>query len=91
MNDMFASCTSLTSLDLSTFKTNKVSNMSAMFYEDQNLLELDMRNFDSSNCNHFESMFEKAYENITVVIDKNKCSNMIKYLPENAQYKESLF
>ena len=40
MQAMFESCNSLTSLDLSQFKTDKVNNMYAMFHECYSLEEL---------------------------------------------------
>ncbi|NUF99176.1 BspA family leucine-rich repeat surface protein [Lactobacillus mellis] len=42
--DVFLLC-SLTSLDLSSFKTEKVTDMSNMFQEDLKLKKLDLSNF----------------------------------------------
>ena len=46
MNSMFNYCTSLKSLDLSNFNTQKVKDMSSMFYHCSSL-SLDLSNFNT--------------------------------------------
>ena len=46
MNNMFYSCRSLESLDLSSFNTSNVTNMFDMFSECENLKELNISNFE---------------------------------------------
>ena len=46
-----------TSLDLSSFDTSNVTNMSYMFYYCQNLTSLDVSNFDTSNVTDMSGMF----------------------------------
>ena len=45
MNDMFSECTSLTSLDLSSFETQNVENMNQMFANCTSLKYLDISGF----------------------------------------------
>ena len=45
MESMFNDCNSLTSLDLSNFNTQNVTNMKYMFYDCYLLTSLDLFNF----------------------------------------------
>ena len=56
---MFSDCTSLVSLDLSSFNTSKVTNMECMFCNCNNLERLDLSNFDMSKT---ESIFIMFYD-----------------------------
>ena len=47
----------LTSLDLSSFNTSKVTDMGDMFTNCNNLTSLDVSNFDTSNVTNMDSMF----------------------------------
>ena len=49
MYGMFYNCSSLTSLDVSTFNTTNVTNMYGMFYGCSGLTNLDLSNFDFSS------------------------------------------
>ncbi|MCD7950135.1 MAG: DUF285 domain-containing protein [Erysipelotrichaceae bacterium] len=57
MSDMFWSCSSLTSLDLSSFDTSNVTDMSDMFYNCKSLNSLNLSNFNTSNVTDMERMF----------------------------------
>ena len=46
MQIMFQYCSVITDLDLSSFNTEKVTNMSYMFHGCTSLRKLDIRNFD---------------------------------------------
>ena len=54
---MFYDCNSLTSLDLSSFDTLKVTDMGFMFYQCYELASLDVSHFDTSNVKNMEAMF----------------------------------
>ena len=56
-DNMFVSCTALTSLDLSKLDTSKVTRMTKMFYQCSSLTSLDLSNFDTSNTTNMEEMF----------------------------------
>ena len=58
MRGMFATCHSLTSLDVSSFDTSGVTNMSSMFQNCRSLTSLDLSGFDTSKVTNMEYMFE---------------------------------
>ena len=57
MNDMFARCSALTSLDLSNFDTSAVTKMYSMFSGCSALTSLDLSNFDTSAVKAMAYMF----------------------------------
>ena len=57
MSDMFWDCQKLSSLDLSKFNTEKVTNMSRMFEDCIELSSLDLSNFNTKEVKHMNSMF----------------------------------
>ena len=57
MYNMFSRCSSLTSLDLSTFKTDNVTNMGYMFFSCYNLTNLNLSNFKTGNVKSMYGMF----------------------------------
>lgn len=60
MRTMFYNCSSLTSLDVSSFDTSSVTNMSYMFYNCTSLTSLDVTNFNTSAVKLIGSMFSKC-------------------------------
>ena len=54
---MFCGCEKLKSLDLSTFKTQSVTNMYCMFLNCKSLKNLDISNFNSVNVTYMNWMF----------------------------------
>ena len=57
MQEMFQGCSSLTSLDLSSFNTSNVTNMQSMFQGCSSLTSLDLSNFDTSKVTDMYRMF----------------------------------
>ena len=57
MRSMFASCTNLTSLDVSKFDTQNVTSMWTMFKGCSSLTSLDLSNFDTQNVANMYGMF----------------------------------
>lgn len=57
MLDMFAECSSLTSIDVSNFNTSNVTTMCGMFWGCSSLTNLDVSNFDTSNVTDLTHMF----------------------------------
>ena len=55
---MFSDCSSLTNIDLSNFNTNKVTDMSRMFYKCVSLTSLNLSNFNTNNVKYMENMFD---------------------------------
>jgi len=54
---MFFGCSNLTNIDLSSFDTKNVNNMSAMFSNCSNLTNIDLSSFDTKNVNNMSHMF----------------------------------
>ena len=61
MNDMFSSCSYLTSLNLSNFNTQNVTNMNSMFNYCKSLTSLDLSNFNTQNVTNMGYMFSGCY------------------------------
>ena len=57
MNNVFNSCSALTSLDVSKWNTSNVTNMKNMFYSCNALTSLDVSKFDTSNVTNMSGMF----------------------------------
>ncbi len=57
MSYMFFECSSLTSLDLSSFNTSKITDMYGMFYECSSLTSLDLSSFNTSKVTDMVAMF----------------------------------
>ena len=57
MCSMFYGCSSLTSLDVSKFKTDKVKDMRFMFDRCSSLTSLDVSNFNTSEVTYMDNMF----------------------------------
>ena len=58
MNNMFANCSALTTLDLHTFNTAKVTNMAMMFYHCSGLTSLLVGSFNTANVTTMNQMFD---------------------------------
>ena len=56
-NYMFCNCKSLSSIDLSNFNTQNVTNMQSMFSYCKSLSSLDLSNFNTQNVTNMEFMF----------------------------------
>ena len=57
MSLMFSDCSSLTSLDLSSFNTENVTNMGGMFVGCSGLTSLNLSSFNTENVTNMTSMF----------------------------------
>ena len=73
MNTIFASCSGLTSLDLSNFNTSNVTNMEEMFSGCIGLTSIDVSKFDTSKVTSMQSMF-KGCSSLTHI----KCKQAFK-------------
>lgn len=58
MSSMFAVCSGLTSLDVTSFDTSNATEMNGMFDWCFNLTSLDLSNFDTSHVTNMDSMFQ---------------------------------
>ena len=69
MNYMFYQCENLISLNLSSFNTKNVEDMSYLFSHCQNLDYLNLSSFDTDKVNKIEGIFFRCKKNI---IESNK-------------------
>lgn len=60
MNCMFASCQSLTSLDLGNFDTSNVTTMESLFWNCAGLTSLNVSNFNTGNVTNMVYMFSNC-------------------------------
>ncbi len=58
MGSMFTDCSSLISLDVSSFDTSKVTNMYGMFYNCSGLKSLNLSGWDTSNVTDMGAVFD---------------------------------
>ena len=61
MESMFAECSSLTDLDVSTFVTKNVKNMRYMFYNCSGMRRLDLTNFNTGKLTDMYRMFNGCF------------------------------
>ena len=76
-NWMFSYCSSLTSLDLSNFNTNNVTNMGSMFYNCSSLISLNLSNFNTNNVTNMGGMFSDC-SSLTYLDLSNFNTNNVK-------------
>ena len=76
---MFYKCESLTTLDVSTFSSSKVTDMSCMFYHCSGLTTLDLSGFTTGNVTNMFAMFEGCSSLTTLNLnnfDTSEVTNM---------------
>ena len=80
MYSIFYNCSSLTSLDVSSFDTSSVVNMQGMFGQCQSLISLNLSNFKTSKVTNMEGMFGGSYSLISLNLanfDISSVNNML--------------
>lgn len=77
MNSMFSGCSSLTSLDLSSFKTDNVTDMSFMFSGCSSLTTLDVSGFKTDNVTNMWEMFKSCSSLTTLDLSKFKTDKVL--------------
>ena len=76
MTAMFSGCSSLTSLDLSNFYTNKKPHMDSMFKNCINLEYINLKKLrfpDMYDCPSNDNMFENVKKNIVINLIYRTC------------------
>ena len=79
MVGMFSGCSSLTSVDLSSFDTSKVTDMSSMFSGCSSLTSVDLSSFDTSKVTRMDAMFNSCRPLTSLDLsgfDTSKVTNM---------------
>ena len=69
MHCMFYGCSSLTTLDLSSFDTSNVTSMRSMFNGCSSLTSLDLSSFNTSNVTTMVYMFKDCASLTTIYVD----------------------
>ncbi len=80
MSYMFYKCSSLTSLNLSNFNTNKVNNMNYMFHNCSSLTSLNLSNFNTNNVNNMNEMFSYLNKNCDIITTDINLLNLLTNL-----------
>ena len=73
---MFYDCEKLTSLNLSSFNTGKVTNMSYMFYGCKNLTSLDLSSFNTEKVTDMSAMFDDCWNLTSLDLSSFNTSNV---------------
>ena len=76
MANIFSNCSSLTSLNISNFKTDNLKNMNGMFYNCTSLTSLDLSNFKTDNVVDMEWMFSECSSLTTLNLSKFNTKNV---------------
>ncbi len=75
---MFSSCKSLERLNLFSFNTSKVTNMSFMFYECKSLKELKLsKSFTTSKETNIESIFDSIPKTCKIICFDSRLTNAL--------------
>ena len=74
---MFDGCSSLTSLDLSSFNTSKVTDMRGLFAGCKNLTSLNVSSFNTSNVQHMDAMFKGCSSLTSLDLSNFNTSNVV--------------
>lgn len=77
MREMFSYCTSLTTLDVSSFNTENTINMTSMFDNCSSLIAVDVDGIDTANVTHMTSMFNNCRSLTALNLSKFDTKNVI--------------
>ena len=84
MSCMFAYCSSLQSIDLSSFNTTNVEVMRCMFFECSSLQSIDLSSFNTTNVKYMSDMFwgcsSLKKENVKIGSYGKKILDQLKYI-----------
>ena len=73
---MFSDCSSLKSIDLSSFNTNNVNNMNSMFSGCSSLQSINLYSFNTTNVNNMGLMFFKCSSLQSIDLSSFKTTNV---------------
>ena len=76
---MFANCSSLTSIDLSSYNTKNVMYMTSMFHGCSNLTSLDLSSFNTSKVENTVSMFNGCSILKTIYVSDKFTTNKVTF------------
>ena len=85
MSFMFANCNQLTLLDVSSFDTQNVTNMSSMFTLCKHITNLDISNFNTETVTDMSYMFEYCSCLTNIIVNSEKWNT------NKLQFDQSMF
>ena len=74
---MFAQCSSLTSIDLSSFNTSQVTDMRGLFEGCKKLTSLNVSSFNTSNVKYMDGMFKDCSSLTSLDLTNFNTSNVV--------------
>ena len=80
MSFMFFNCSSLKSIDLSSFNTNNVTNMNSMFNNCYSLNSIDLSSFNTNKVTNMKYMFSYCSLNKNNIKANNKETKILNEL-----------
>ena len=83
---MFSNCLSLTSLNLSTFNTHLITTLEYLFYKDDKLKYINIRNFNEDKLNKVSFFFGGVPEDVVVCLNKENNPNIFNELKKKSCY-----
>ena len=76
---MFYGCSGLKELNLSSFNTNQVTDMSCMFDGCSGLKELNLSSFNTNQVTNMSCMFsDSIYKNCSIQCNDNNINELIR-------------
>lgn len=78
MRNTFFACRNLTNINLSTWDTNKVTDMGYMFYNNSKLSNIDFRNANFSGVKNYASMMSGVKSGVNVIVKDEAAKTFIK-------------
>ena len=78
MSEMFSFCSSLQSLDLSKFNTEKLNYINSMFQNCSSLTFLDLSNFNISKCYNPNKVFNGLMKECDIITKDKKLLSLKK-------------
>ena len=77
---MFYGCKNIINIDLSSFNSKNVTNMSFMFYDCINLEKINLSSFDTKNVTNMESMFDNCNNIQSIDLSSFDTENVINMM-----------
>ena len=90
MSTMFDYCTSLTSVNLTSFDTSKVTSMEGMFAFCSSLKSLDLSSFNTAKVGNMSGMFAYCEKLKTIYADESRWSTAAIENNDNSMFSECM-
>ena len=80
---MFVDCSSLISIDLTSFETSQIYSTTVMFQGCSKLEYINLKNFNENSLNQYDNMFAGVPKNVVICINVNR-NKILSKLGENS-------